>query len=413
MATRRTHIVRIFDRSSGTKNPNRFVDVEVLDAISFREPNNREVILDFNQSNVEPVIKDTIGSGSAKNPGAGTRLSHMKRVTSSNGRRFYAIEVLDCIAFRDANGAEWILNMPSAASVPFNKTDGTGGETSTRRTHNEKVGKGPNPKNFIKVERCDMLSFRSQNGRELIIDMASTDDGTPPGRASSFTTPFGYTGTDSGPTPPENSDKNVYFKFLSGSAGVATNNDALVSMGPLWWLRRVKTGGDQWFGFKLHANAASDALVNFSVTFDTTDGDPGYSPITGGILTPDPTFNGPYTVTDDGLDNPYPTGAGGAVTGFSVNCSSSAGSCVDTLLKMDEFFGSTFRITITYNSPTNAGSTGFLYVMDTDTMIAGTFIPADPVILTANATNVQNLSFDLPGSQTFEINTATLTITPV
>lgn len=245
-ATRKTHIVRVFDDSSGTKDKDVFVDIEVLDAIAFRTENNREVILSLPAASADPVIKDDVGVGAEKTPSNGTRLSHMKKVASKDGKSFFAAEVLDCVAFRDANNTEWILQMPADDAAPFNSTTGTGaGDKSTRRVHTEKLSATPgekDPTDYISVERCDEMAFRSFNGQELVIQMSSADDGSTPGRAESVTTPDGYDGTDDGATPPENADPNVYFKFMKGSGGVFLNKDDKVAMGPLWWLRRASGG---------------------------------------------------------------------------------------------------------------------------------------------------------------------------
>src|ERR1035437_7969660 len=121
MATRRTHIVRI-----GTSTE-KYIDMEVLDAVSFRTEMGKEMVLNFPRAGIKPYIVDDTGDGNQKFTANATRRSHMKRITSSSdASQFFDIEVLDALAFRDENGKEWILNLPAEKSSPYNSTDGTG-----------------------------------------------------------------------------------------------------------------------------------------------------------------------------------------------------------------------------------------------------------------------------------------------
>lgn len=265
VATRRSHVVRVHDDVNGT---GQYVDVEVLDAISFRVGNGKEVILDFPTEKAVPFIVDDTGDGSDQSPpaSAATRRSHMKRITGKDDpSQFFDAEVLDAAAFNSANGEEWILSFPAEAASTFDATDNAADAGQpTRRTHTEKVsstGATANPGAYISVQRCDMLAFRKVNGEEVIISMPSGDDpsNTQYPRAETVITPDGYDPTDAtADPPPDNKDPHVYVKFVKDSAGLATQ-DVKVAMGPLWWIRKISSGGIIFVqvNYSLSANGTS------------------------------------------------------------------------------------------------------------------------------------------------------------
>lgn len=215
--TRRTHIVRVKDKGPDVGADPTFVDIEVIDAIAYRTTNGEQHVLSCASKDCVPYIVDETGDGNEKSPGPteATRRSHMKRIEDPDDPTVgFDIEILDAIAFRDENGKEWILNMPTDDEVSvYNSTTDEGDTKATRRIHNESPTGGPT------IERCDSMSFRSVNGEELIIVMPSSDD--PNGstaRASSATTPEGYDpklpDTDTSVAkPPDNKDPNVYVAF--------------------------------------------------------------------------------------------------------------------------------------------------------------------------------------------------------
>jgi hypothetical protein len=244
MATRRSHIVRVYDDSSGEVNKSAYIDVEVLDAISFKIARGEEVILNFPSKKASPFIVDDTGNGLAKQPNSSTatRRSHVEHIKGENGELL--VEVLDAIAFKDKRGEEWVLKMPAKKASPFNATKGTGSGETTRRTHNEKIGTDPTVKDpdadYLTVERSDMISFRSVRGREMILKMPSNDKGGKPGRASTFiSSPKDYDPTDDSDenAPPENKDPDFYVKFVKDQSPLT--GDELISQGPLWWIRKV------------------------------------------------------------------------------------------------------------------------------------------------------------------------------
>lgn len=305
-ATRRTHVVRVHADTGGA---GQYFDVEVLDAIAFRDNLGKEVVLSMPKEKVVPFIVDDTGDGSQKSPADPTRRTHMKRITG-DATNFFDVEILDAAAFNDQNGDEWILNMPADNANPFNVTDGTGDSSATRRTHSEKVSDNPsvaNPADYVTVERCDMIAFRKGNGSEVILKMPSSDDpnGNDP-RAETVIDPDGYDPTNpSSPTPPDldaSGDQHVFAKFLP-DGGISTK-DVKVSQGPLWWIR--KTGSGNIIFVLVNYNCASNAggppprptatltqmpyPGNFNVLADVTLAIPGairpriVNPVTDGML---------------------------------------------------------------------------------------------------------------------------------
>lgn len=248
--TRRTHVVRISDAKPGDPPSDAYIDVEVLDAISFTGRGGKEMVLNMPQKNVKACIKDSTGGEHGKEPGKPTRLSHMKRIIGDDPSQMLDIEVIDILSFRDVQGTEWILNMNSTNGQPsvFNSTEGTGSSKSTRRTHNEKVRIDPkdtkSASGFLTIERCDSIAFRTIRGEEMVIDCPSSDDPeTGKRRASTFiTSPRDYDPSNpDGPVPPPNSDENVYLAFVKGAGGFVTG-PTKISQGPFWWIRKISAG---------------------------------------------------------------------------------------------------------------------------------------------------------------------------
>lgn len=267
--------------------PDQYIDIEVLDAIAFRIEGGKEVILNMDQAKAVPYIIDNTGGNHGKTPGDATQRTHMARVTSgTDASQMIDVEVMDCVAFRDQRGEEWILDMQSAAS-PFNVSDGTGGgSTTTRRTHNEKVYEG-DPKtqsgDFLTIERCDNVAFRRVRGEETVICCPSSDDpnsSTSFGRASTFMTPQGYDPSDdTSPAPPllaASGDQHVYVAPVSEANGFITGA-AKIAQGPFWWIRKVQSSG--WY---------LDIVFGSTSNFDSIHGGSIYNftPILDGL--PDP-----------------------------------------------------------------------------------------------------------------------------
>jgi hypothetical protein len=251
--TRRTHLVRVpMDDPPSTGKPNEYIDLEVLDAISFRIENGDEVVLDLDVKRSVPYIVDDTGGGHAKKPADATRRSHMKRITK--GDQKLDVEVVDCWAARDQNGDEWILDMQKTSV--YDISDGTG-SSSTRRAHDETISvpfgksKADAGEDYLTCQRSDDISFRKVNDDEVIISIPSCDDpharNVDFGRASTYTTPQNYNpsdDSDSAVAPPllsVSKDPHNYVSAVKGAAGFLTK-DEKIQMGPFWWIRKVVAG---------------------------------------------------------------------------------------------------------------------------------------------------------------------------
>lgn len=242
--TRRTHIVRVPQDKKDLEN--NYVDVEVLDALAFKGPMGEELVLNFKKGNISVWRDDNTGGGNEKHQATPTRRSHMER--KKHGTNVLDVEVLDAISFRGKMGEEYILNLPSKKSSKFSTNDQSDGGLNTRRTHREKISEGfkANPTEYVKVIRTDQVAFRTIMGKEMIIKMPSGDDpnGGEPGRASTYiSSPKGYDPTnDDGPKPPLNTDPNIYVSWPKDTGGPWVGDDR-ISQGMLWWIRKIKSGG--------------------------------------------------------------------------------------------------------------------------------------------------------------------------
>ena len=267
--TRRTHIVRIYaQKDDGTKDKFTYGDVEVLDAIAFRFDNDNELILNLPAAESDPFILDDTGNGLGRT-GRSCR-SHIEVVKGDDGAEI-VIEVFDIMAYRAANNSEWIINAPSSDAVPYDVTSGNGSNQSTRRTHDEKISSKPNDphptSDYLTVERCDMIAMRQILNKELIIKMPSADDGSFARAPTFVSSPENYDPNDDTMTVPENNDPHPYIKLKSGKSPLT--GKALISQGPFWWIRKVRTGGF-WLGVMVNfprVQAGSDFSVD--VTFGT------------------------------------------------------------------------------------------------------------------------------------------------
>lgn len=286
--SRKTHIVRVSMDDPPTpagEQPSSYVDIEVIDAISFRDARGEEMVFDMAAASALPYIVDNAGGGHGASPDNATRRSHMKRLTSTDDPTVQIdVEVIDVVAFRGKNGEEWILDMSGTADDPkvFDVTTGAGGTTATRRVHDEKISSDltdPNPTSYLNVERSDSIAFRTVFGHEMIVLCPSNDDplSSSP-RAATVTTPQGYNPQDTSdnavipPSPVKAGDKSVYLARVTGSSDFMTNA-AKLQQGPFWWVRSVSPGG-QWLVLTISAGANSNSTTppGFpEVTFDFGD----------------------------------------------------------------------------------------------------------------------------------------------
>ena len=274
--TRRSHIARI---GIGKPPQDFYIDMEVLDAVSFKTKRGEEMVLSVSAENAVPYITDDTGDNNQKQPSivTATRRSHMKRITGvPDDTEFVDVEVLDGVAFRDEMGKEWIMYLPDNDGLDvYNTTTGEGDIKSTRRVHDEILYSDPadHTSASVTVERCDTMCFRSTNGEELVIVMPSSDDGVNPGaltnggsaqRAETYTTPFNY---DPNTTiPPPNTDNDIYAFFPPGSKGPPTGDtdpkkNPKIACGPLWWPRSMNKKSGPWYWY-----IPRQTTMTFSIT---------------------------------------------------------------------------------------------------------------------------------------------------
>jgi len=278
--TRNAHMVRVFatDPKTGKQlSSGQFVDIEVLDAVTFKGIRGEESVLHFPVKDSVPYIVDDTGNQLDKRPSASeaTCSSHIKEITDpddkSDNPAKILVEVLDCITFKTTRGEEMVLSVPGAEIKPFNTTDGDGDDEPNCQTHSEKVtnrGVDTDEKdNYVLVERTDVMTFKTTRGEELVYEMPSSDD--PEGeRASTYiwNMPGGaYDPNDSDdpdkspPSLEESGDPHVYVYFEEG-ANIWTK-DLKINQGFKWWIRRV--GGKKYFliTVKAHAENISDSAL--------------------------------------------------------------------------------------------------------------------------------------------------------
>jgi hypothetical protein len=266
--TRRSHIVRI---GIGPPPQAYYIDMEVLDAVSFRTTGDKEMVLNLPATDADPYIVDDTGDNNQKTPSVvtATRRSHMKRITGApDDTEFVDVEVLDGVAFRDDSGKEWVMYLPDDDNLDvYNTTTGQGDISSTRRVHDEQLYSDPTDKTSasITVERCDTMCFRSTGGEEMVIVMPSSDDGVDPGaltnggdvqRADTVTTPPDYDPNGTTVVPPPNTDPDIYAIFPPGSKGPPTGDSGSdktknpkIACGPLWWPRGISKKSGPWYWY--------------------------------------------------------------------------------------------------------------------------------------------------------------------
>lgn len=224
------------------------MDIEVLDAISFKTKRGEEIVMNVPGAEARPYIIDQTGDGNSKSTPGATRRSLMKRLTGSfDSSQIFDIEVLDAIAFNDQNGQEWILSFPDDSDV-YNSTTDTGSRSATRRVHDEKIYSDPTDKTspYLTVTRCDTMSFKKVRGEEMVLNLPSSDDGSGTGRASTYCTPQNYVPNVT--IPPDNTDPSVYIFFPPSSKGAMSGNTK-IACGPLWWPRATSLKSGPWYTF--------------------------------------------------------------------------------------------------------------------------------------------------------------------
>jgi hypothetical protein len=281
--SRRTHIVRVsFDTTPPDpgQQPNKYVDMEVLDAISFRLDSGKEVILDMAASNSAPLIVDNTGGGHGKKPsGTPTQRTNMKRISDK-----LDVEVMGAMSFRDQNGGEWILDMQDTTGggpAIFDTTDNSGDRTATRRVHDEKISDPFGE--YLTSQRCDAIAFRTTAGYEVVLSCPSSDDpdNTSAKRASTYVSPEGYDPTDdtedavAPPSLDESGDPHIYVVPVASSDPSQDPNstpdfmtgDEKIHMGPFWWIRKV-SGGSGYLFVEVTATGPIAPAISINISPD-------------------------------------------------------------------------------------------------------------------------------------------------
>jgi hypothetical protein len=407
--------------------PGQYIDVEILDAIAFRTDNGKEVVLSMDQTKAEPFIVDKTGGDNAKQTDNPTQLTHMQRIKGKQDpTQQLDVEVMDCIAYRDQNGEEWVLDMQNGSgdgADVFDITDNSGDPKSTRRVHDETVSapfgkaKSDAGNRYLTVQRNDNIAFRKANGQEVIFSAPSCDDPNSQGvdfsRAKTFSTPQGYDPTDdsdSAIAPPslaDSGDKHVYASVVKGS-GFLTD-DAKIAQGPFWWIRKIQAG-DSWFGFQVHSNIlGSSAFVTFDdipdfdgvqIRMMSTDFFPGGSAY---IDASGSSGLGSTVLTDAILKGTLLTGLHGAkITGFGIYIFNSEVNPLSEIWinTKNSVLGSKFKATL--HTDTNVHTSGAMIgtafalskITSKDVAVGKTvdpsFLPAPPGLGTSYAAPVGN-----------------------
>lgn len=262
MVTRRVHVVRI----KQTSNPGNFVDVKVIDAISYQGPNGHEVMLDCATANINPYINDTTPEGNGKgDPGDCSRSSKITRIGASGASgSMLDIEQLNACTMRGPNGFEVLLFFrgDDASAIVVDKT-GSGfssnpGAGATRSTHLEKISAGDpqDPSKFFLVERVDAIAFIGPNGHEnLFFNPGAAGDAN-----EIDTTEYGDDGT-----PPDNTDPNVYVAWPPQATDpwIGTNEGAsgIIKQGPLWWIINANKTDEPWYWYLPKQQFANELVI--------------------------------------------------------------------------------------------------------------------------------------------------------
>lgn len=299
--SRSVHIVRCTDPN----NKKIWVDVKVLDKVSFKSPSNPaqesygtkeitpltggpnvyEQLLDFS-TGIVPYIKDNSGDGNGSgDPNNCTRVSHFERQTNPDDpSQFLDVEILDAIACTTTGGQEELLYFPASdakAHVVDQTPDSAGlendpGVDATRletiieiATTNDgtstSTDKGIDPDGFdpdnnlpvppmiLLVQRTDKMAFKAPNGLEFVIEF---DTQTVEEETETDTTRYTLNPvTGDLDVPPENSDPNKYIIFAptdadsKKSGGPILGPKLSLKQGPLWRVIRTNTIPGPWYWY--------------------------------------------------------------------------------------------------------------------------------------------------------------------
>jgi hypothetical protein len=233
MTTRQAHVVRITDPNDSSQ----YVDVKVIDTITYVGPDGVETCLDVRPANVNPLIIDDTGSGLGRFTYNPTRKSHIEVIRNpDDSTQFLAVEVLDALSFDLPNGEERILWFPKDSSNAYVTNGGFSSGSFTRAAHRVTVS-NTGTDQVITVQETDSITYHGPNGAEMAMV-------NPRSGAAETLVPSGYTpgGTV---TPPPNSDLNPYVKFVGGGPWLGKN--VFVDQGPLWEIVNASARQGPWY----------------------------------------------------------------------------------------------------------------------------------------------------------------------
>jgi hypothetical protein len=273
-------------RCRSPNNSELWIDVQVIDAISFTKSNGDEQVLLSPAKNASPTIIDQTNGGNGVTDANPTRVSHMVLVQGqddgpngqdNSGNSFYA-EVLDGVSFYERNGDEYVLLMPTSVETaivanPNNLTyvapndnvvtggSGSRGGILTRVDDGSsnppsttyQTGVNPNAtENYLTVYQPAAFSFYARNGdaENYVLDLAATVanggvidstvyDTDPSGNQIPPGNRFDQQGN---PVPVPPGDPDIYVAFNPDSGGFITGN-VMINQGLLWQIVKVSIPG--------------------------------------------------------------------------------------------------------------------------------------------------------------------------
>jgi hypothetical protein len=273
-------------RCRSPNNPELFIDVRVIDAISFTKSNGDEQVLLSPAKNASPTIVDQTAGNNGVTGANPTRVSHMTLVQGqddgpngqdNSGNSFY-IEVLDGVSFYERNGDEYVLLMPTVVETAIvsnpnnltyvapNDTVVTGGSGSrggiltrvddgSSNPPNTQYQTGINPnatQNYLTVYQPVAFSFYARNGdaENYVLDLGATIanggvidstvyDTDPSGNQIPPGNRFDQQGN---PVPVPPGDPDIYVAFNPDSGGFITGN-VMINQGLLWQIVKVSIPG--------------------------------------------------------------------------------------------------------------------------------------------------------------------------
>ena len=121
--TRITHWERLTNPDDNTQ----YLDVEILDGVSFQRANGDQLTLSMQSENAVTAIKDNTGLGLGTTPSNATRVAHIEKVVSPDDKTQYtAVAAMDGITFKKPNYDEFTLSMADQDPIDTTSYDSDG-----------------------------------------------------------------------------------------------------------------------------------------------------------------------------------------------------------------------------------------------------------------------------------------------